>query len=106
MSQVRSLSSRLAMSEATALGVIITVPPFTLTLVDRSSVSWLVFGPTIAGTWGSSIKCVAERVGLASLQDSTTILRLGPPDARGGNPPFPLFSSNPPARLSGLWRFV
>jgi hypothetical protein len=61
MSQVKSSSINSAMLDATALGVRSTVPASTLKRFDRSSVSWLVFGPTIAGTCSSVMRCAPAR---------------------------------------------
>ena len=64
------------MLEATALGVIMTVPPLMLMFCEIVD----VLGPTIAGTCSSSMRWVAARVGFASSHETTTI---GRPRAAG-----------------------
>ncbi len=56
ISQVRSSSVRSAMLEATPVGVITTVPAAMLSFADSSMVSWLVLGPTMAGTCSSLMR--------------------------------------------------
>ena len=86
------------MLEATALGVIITVPPLMLMFCEIVIVSWLVFGPTRAAIWRSSTMCVAARVAFAATPTANRAAPSATPVPHAPRPATPSGHEAPPAR--------